>query len=154
MAFFLFVGERMAPNWRRQDVAQAARRAQSGYVFFWRSSPGLGRKTIPVVRQGVVQIRPLGHDPVAAPIDARIVAGLEKIDLRDLGHPRILVEIEQVVPQVGLFVNVLAVALEHAVIDVVVADQGGKPASIGLGHAVRHPTARRTAALREHTQGR
>ena len=105
---------------------------------------------------GFVEIddRPRRHD--AAGVDggvAAVVVVFDVIHVDGLGHPRDLVEVSGVAPEVGIVDDSPEVAFEVTDIDRVETDQGREEPPIGFGQGVADEVAVRPEAFFDGVQG-
>src|SRR5918995_1304202 len=104
-------------------------------------------ESCPAVRPGEVQDRTLRHD--AGGVDALVapvVMLLYVVHIYGLSHTRLLIQVSQISPQVGIVHDAPQVALEVSVVNGVEAHERGKHAPVGLRYAV----ATQVAPLREN----
>src|SRR5690606_10572530 len=109
------------------------------------SIPALVRstaETVPVVRRGIVDFRPDGHN--ARWIDglvAGIVVRLDVLEIDRLGHSGNLVEVADIVRKARIVRNPAQIAFEMADIDRVKAHQCREQPPVCFGYAVANQIA-------------
>ena len=110
-----------------------ARRAPKGAAFLFARFFVCSAEAAAVVRQCEVDQRPDRHDP--GRIDtavAAVIVTLDMVEVHRLGDARHLIEIAQVIPEIGIVDDAPHVALEVAVVDRVETHQRGEQPPVGF----------------------